>query len=38
MIRRYQMKKILITIVAVGFALFAYPANAAEIIPSGSFN
>ena len=32
------MKKILITIVAVGFVLFAYQANAAEIIPYGSFN
>ena len=32
------MKKILLTIVAVGFVLFAYQANAAEIIPYGSFN
>ena len=32
------MRKILITIVAVGFVLFAYQANAAEIIPYGSFN
>ena len=32
------MRKILITIVAIGFVLFAYQANAAEIIPYGSFN
>ena len=32
------MRKILLTIVAVGFVLFAYQANAAEIIPYGSFN
>ena len=32
------MRKILITTVAVGFVLFAYQANAAEIIPYGSFN
>ena len=32
------MRKILLTIVAIGFVLFAYQANAAEIIPYGSFN
>ena len=32
------MRKLIITIVAVGFVLFAYQANSAEVIPYGSFN